>query len=159
MQVCKRICVLHKRLRDKIVIMGKDRLKRIMILLLVAVLFFFAGKVFANWLTKNKVAGASINLPTQQIGEKISDLGEKILGKAVEVLPGGGELKEKMKTESKPTSSVNQTDSQTVTQTEKVEIKTQEIIEIIKELPAAELDNIKKQIFKDFCQKVMEEKN
>ena len=132
-------------------------MKRLAILLLVTVLFFFVGKVFANWLAKNKVAGASISLPTQQIGEKITDLGEQVLGKAVEILPGGKGLKEKMKVENKPTSSVNQNDSQTVTQTEKVETKTQEIIEIIKELPAQELENIKKQVFKDFCQKVLEE--
>lgn len=137
--------------------MWKDRLKRLAILLLAVVLFFFVGKVFANWLAKNKVAGASINLPTKQIGEKIADLGEQVLGKAVEILPGGGSLKEKLKTENKPTSSVNQTDSQTVTQTERVETKTQEIIQIIKELPATELNNIKKQVFKDFCQKILKE--
>lgn len=140
--------------------MWKDRLKRIMILLLVAVLFFFAGKVFANWLTKNKVAGASISLPTQQIGEKIADLGEQVLGKAIEVLPGNSALKQKIIIKKESSPEENQTATQGNAETEKVEkveIKTQEIIEIIKELPAAELDNIKKQVFKDFCQKVMED--
>jgi len=138
--------------------MWKDRLKRIVIILVVAVLVFFAGKVFADWRTKKKIAGESASLPTQQIGEKISDFGENVLGKAIEILPGGSELKEKMKTENKPTPLVNQTDSQTVTQTERVETKTQEIIEIIKELPAEQLEAIKKQVFKDFCQKILEEK-
>ena len=134
--------------------MWKDRLKRVAILLLVAILFFFVGKVFANWLAKNKVAGASISLPTQQIGEKIVDLGEQVLGKAVEILPGSGGLKEKIV--STPTPSVN-SEVKTEERIVNVETKTQEIIEIIKELPAQELENIKKQIFKDFCQKVLEE--
>lgn len=133
--------------------MLKDRLKRLAILLLVAVLFFFVGKVFASWLTKNKVAGASINLPTQQIGEKIADFGEQVLGKAVEILPGGGGLKEKILATPTPANAEIKTEEKVV----KVETKTQEIIEIIKELPAQELENIKKQVFKDFCQKILEE--
>ena len=128
-------------------------MKRLLILLLVAVLFFFVGKVFANWLAKNKVAGASIILPTQQIGEKISDFGEQVLGKAVEILPVSRELKQKIVATPTPVSSEIKTEEKVV----KVETKTQEIIEIIKELPAQELENIKKQIFKDFCQKVLEE--
>ena len=138
--------------------MGKERLKRLFILLLVAVFFFFAGKVFANWLDKKKVAGASISLPIQQIGSKISDLGEQVLGKAIQILPGGNNLKEKLIPTSTPTLLPSQTTTGTATQTIEVETKTQEIIQIIKELPAAELDNLKKQVFKDFCQKVMEEK-
>jgi len=133
--------------------MWKDRLKRLLILLLVAVLFFFVGKVFANWLAKNKVAGVSISLPTQQIGEKISDFGEQVLGKAVEILPVSRELKQKIVATPTPASAEIKTEEKIVN----VETKTQEIIEIIKELPAQELENIKKQIFKDFCQKILEE--
>lgn len=136
--------------------MGKERLKRLLILLLVAVFFFFVGKIFANWISKNKVAGASINLPTQQIGNKISDLGEQVLGKAIEIIPGGNNLKEKLIPTNTPTPLTSQTATQSATQTIEVETRTQEIIQIIKELPAAELENIKKQVFKDFCQKVME---
>ena len=130
--------------------MWKDRLKRLVILLLVAVLVFFAGKVFADWQGKKKTQGEVLSLPTAEIGEKISDLGEQILGKTVQVLPGNSVLKEKIITEKESTN----TETEKV---EKVEIKTQEIIEIIKELPAEQLENIKKQIFKDFCQKVLEE--
>ena len=143
--------------------MGKERLKRVVIILIVAFLVFFAGKIFAASQMKKKMAGEKIALPTQQIGEKISDFGEKVLGKAVEVLPGSRGLKEKITTEDKSSSST-QTMNQNVTQIEegaqreKVETKTQEIIEIIKELPAEQLENIKKQIFKDFCQKILEEK-
>ena len=133
--------------------MGKERLKRIIVLLLIAVFFFFAGKVFANWLAKNKVTGASISLPTQQIGEGITDFGEQVLGKAVEILPASWELKQKIVATPTSVSPEVETEEKVV----KVETKTQEIIEIIKELPAQELENIKKQIFKDFCQKILEE--
>ena len=130
--------------------MWKDRLKRLVILLLVAVLVFFAGKVFTDWQGKKKAQGEVLSLPTAEIGEKISDFGEQVLGKVVDILPGNSALKEKIITEKESTN----TETEKV---EKVEIKTQEIIEIIKELPAEQLENIKKQIFKDFCQKMLEE--
>jgi len=136
--------------------MAKERLKRILILLLAAVFFFFAGKIFANWLDKKKVSEASISLPIQEIGSKISDLGEQVLGQAAQVLPISNDLKKKLTTTTTPTPLPSQAVTATTAQTTEVETKTQEIMQIIKELPATELDNLKKQIFKDFCQKVME---
>ena len=136
--------------------MGKDRLKRLLIVLLIAGFLLIGGKVFADWQTKKKASGQDSSFSAGKIGEKISDLGENVLGKAVEVLPVSKELKEKVvSVESLPSDS--HSSDQNVTQTEKVEIKTQEIIEIIKELPAEQLENIKKQIFKDFCQSILEE--
>ncbi len=114
-------------------------------------------KVFADWQKKQKDKGQVLSLPTQQIGEKIADLGEQILGKAIEIIPGGNNLKEKLIPTNTPTPIPSQNTSETVIQTKEVETKTQEIIEIIKELPAQELENIKKQVFKDFCQKILEE--
>jgi hypothetical protein len=136
--------------------MGKDRLKRLLVLLMIV--GFLAGgvKVFADWQAKKRASGQNASLSVGKIGEKISDMGENVLGKAVEVLPMNKELKEKVvSVESLPSDS--QSSGQNTTQTEKVEIKTQEIIEIIKELPATELERIKKQVFKDFCQSVLEE--
>ena len=134
--------------------MGKDRLKRLLILLLVVGFLLIGVKVFADWQNKKKAAGETTNLPNLNLGGKISNLGEQILGKAVETLPGNNVLKQKIITE-KETSSTN-TETEKV---ERVEIKTQEIIEIIKELPAEQMENIKKQVFKDFCQKILEEEN
>lgn len=136
--------------------MGKDRLKRFLIIILVTFLVLAGAKVFADWQGKKKAQGEVLSLPTVQIGEKISDFGEQILGKAVDILPGNSALKEKIIIEKESTN----TNTNTTTETEKVErveIKTQEIIEIIKELPAEQLENIKKQIFKDFCQEILEE--
>jgi len=140
--------------------MGKDRLKRILIIIFVAFLVLAGAKVFADWQGKKKAQGEVLSLPTAEVGEKISDFGEQVLGKVVEVLPGNSALKQKIIIEKESSSEENQTTAQGSTETEKVEkveIKTQEIIEIIKELPAEQLENIKKQIFKDFCQKILEE--
>ena len=138
--------------------MGKDRLKRLLIILLIIGFLLIGGKVFADWQAKKKASGEQALLSAEKIGEKISDFGESVLGKAIEVLPGGRDLKEKIvseeKTSSGTTPSVSDSKEEKVI---KVETKTQEIIEIIKELPAAELEKIKKQIFKDFCQSILKE--
>ena len=67
--------------------MGKDRLKRFLIIILVAFLVLAGARVFADWQGKKRAQGESLSLPTAQIGEKIGDLGNQILGKAIEILP------------------------------------------------------------------------
>ncbi len=134
--------------------MGEDRLKRIFIVVLVALLVLVGVKVFADWQEKKKAQGEAFSLPTAEIGEKISNVGEQVLGKAIEVLPGGLELKEKIESQ---VESLSETSDDGANAEEKVENKTQEIIEIIKQLPAEQLEAVKKQIFKDFCQEILEE--
>jgi len=136
--------------------MGKDRLKRFLIIIFVAFLVLAGAKVFADWQGKKKAQGEVLSFPTAEIGEKISDFGEQVLGRAVDVLPGNSALKQKIITE-KESTNINTNTTTETEKVERVEIKTQEIIEIIKELPAEQLENIKKQIFKDFCQKMLEE--
>lgn len=143
-----------KDFRVKIERMGNERLKRILIVFVVALLVLFGAKVFTDWQGKKKAQGEVLSLPTIEVGEKISNFGEQVLGKAIEVLPGGAELKEKI--EFQLESSLETTDEE-INPEEKIEDKTQEIIEIIKQLPAEQLEAIKKQIFKDFCQKILEE--
>lgn len=116
-----------------------------MIIAGVAGLVVFTSKVFAK---------KPITLPTDQITKKIENLGEEILGTATKILPGSKSLKEK----SKNVSDGNEQTSQgEVAGETALENQVQEIVDTIKELPAEQLDQIKKQIFKDFCQKVMEE--
>lgn len=123
--------------------MWQERIKRILIIIGVVGLVLLAGKAFARWQTTQKVAGESIKLPTEVISEKVEEVGEDILGKAVEVLPGSSQLKERV--------------VEKETQTKVIEVQTKEIMEIIKELPQDQVDQIKKQIFKDFCEEVMRE--
>jgi len=129
--------------------MWQTRLKRVGVILLIAIFLALGVKVFADYQVKQKAAGKDVSFSTDQIGEKISDFGQQVLGNAVEVIPGADGLKEKI--------IIKEQISSQNGQTEKIEIQTQEIINIIKELPADQVENIKKQIFKDFCQQVLEE--
>lgn len=134
--------------------MGKERLKRIAIIICATGLTFCGAMALVRWREAKKVAGQSIKLPTGVVTEKIEELGEQVLGKAVDVLPGDEKIKEKVKTVEKETTG---TEIQSTETTKILETQTKEIIEILKRLPEEQLKQIKKQIFKDFCEEVMEE--
>ena len=138
--------------------MGKDRLKRVLILLVLTAFLLVGGKVFADWNNKRKATGEEISLPLKDISTQINNLGEEVLGNAINVIPGSSDLKEKILKEPTPTVTVSSSSSsQEVSETEASESKTETIIQILKELPAEQLDKVKKQIFKDFCQQILEE--
>lgn len=99
-------------------------------------------KGFSDWQTVKTVKGESISLPTQLIVDKFEEMSQNVLGKTAEILP---------EKESQTTQTV-----QTET-TKIIENQTKEIIEIIKQLPQNQVDQIKKQIFKDFCQEILGE--
>lgn len=126
--------------------MGKERLKRIAIIICVGGLTFLGATAFIRWQEAKKVAGESIKLPTESVTEKIEELGEQVLGKAVDILPGDEKIKEKEKIVEKETET-----------TKILETQTKEIIEILKRVPEEQLKQIRKQIFKDFCEEVMGE--
>jgi len=99
----------------------------------------------------------TVSLPVDQIGEKVNEWSKEVLGTAVEVLPGGQELKEKINlNENSPAG--EESDDQTETEAAKIiEIQTKEIIETIKKLPEEQVKQIKRQIFEEFCREVLEE--
>ena len=134
--------------------MWQTRLKRIGVILLLAALFAVGVKAFVDYQNKQKAAGKDVPSLTDQIGEKISDFGQEVLGNAIEVIPGAGGLKEKLIIEKQVPVENAQGEEK---QVERIEIQTQEIINVIKELPADQVDKVKKQIFKDFCQEILEE--
>ncbi len=120
--------------------MWEERLKRILIIIGVAGLMVFGGQAFARW--SQKQTGEPIQLPGEAVTSKFEEFGEDVLGKAVEILPGSSQLKEKVvEKETQTTSTVEST----------------KIIEIIKQLPQDQMDQLKKQVFKDFCQEVLKE--
>ncbi len=130
--------------------MWSTRFKRILLISGILIFLAFGTKVFADWQVKRKAEGKEISFPTEEISEKISDFGQNVLGRAVEVIPGNEGLKErlvKVESEAQPGGEKD---------VEKIEIQSQEIIEIIKELPQEQAEKIKKQIFRDFCQNVLE---
>ena len=135
--------------------MWKERFKRIVVIIMVGGLVFWGIETFVKWRETKRVAGASVSLPTEEITQKIEDFGEKVLGRVVEILPGGDKVKE-IKEEEKE----NKTDKieiQAGQATKILENQTKEIIEVLKQLPEEQLKQIKKQIFKDFCQEIMGE--
>jgi len=128
--------------------MWEERLKRILIIIGVAGLMVFGGQAFAHW--SQKQTGEPIQLPGEAVTSKFEEFGEDVLGKAVEILPGSSQLKEKVVEKETQTTS-------TVESTKIIETQTKEIIEIIKQLPQDQMDQLKKQVFKDFCQEVLKE--
>ena len=133
--------------------MWKERLKRITIIIIVGGLTFWGIEAFAKWREAKGVAGTSVTVPTEEITQKVEDFGEKVLGKAVNILPGRDKIKEIKEEEDREVKIEIQPD-----QAPKIlENQTKEIIEILKQLPEEQLKQIKKQIFKDFCQEVMGE--
>lgn len=130
-------------------VMWGERLKRIFLVAVAGIILVLAGKVFADWRATKAIKGESIKLPTQAVVDKFEEVGQDVLGRAVEILPGaplptaqGSQVKEKI----------------VETETTKIiESQTKEIMEIIKQLPQKQVDQIKKQIFKDFCQQVLGE--
>lgn len=132
--------------------MGKERLKRIFLVVAAGIFLLLAGKVLADWQAAKTVKGESIKLPTQLVVDKLEEVGQHVLGKAIEVLPGNSRLKEKIIEKETEKTVVVQSEASKI-----IEVQTSEIIEIIKQLPQNQVDQIKKQIFKDFCQEVLGE--
>jgi len=135
--------------------MWRERLKRVAIIVVVGGLTFLCVEAFGRWRETKRVAGVSVGLPTEEITQKIEDFGEKVLGRAVEILPGGDKIKE-IKEEEKE-NKTGKIEVQPGEATKILENQTKEIIEILKQLPEEQLKQIKKQIFKDFCQEIMGE--
>lgn len=133
--------------------MWRERLVRILLVGLAGLLSLGAVKGVAEWQEKQSAVGKKILLPTKQISKKIEDFGGKVLGRAIKILPGGEKLKEKVEQEEE----VEKQENKETEAVETIETQTQEIIEVIKELPEEQLEKIKKQVFKEFCQEVCKE--
>lgn len=118
----------------------RERLTRIFLLGLAALLIIAFAKGLADWQAQSKVAGESTSLPQLSIKEKVEELGGDILGKAVKFLPGAPDLGVSQETEpiEEPVENIHQ--------------QTETLIEAIKKLPQDQLKATKKQIQKEFCE-------
>lgn len=135
--------------------MWRDRLIRFFIIILVVALV--AG-VVQNLATKQQEASS---FSIQPVKKKVEDFGEQILGEAVKRLPKAPDLSEvgQKDSESKPEENEQSTQggkpiSQPV---QNVQNQTQVLIESIKKLPQDQIEAIKKQIYKEFCEKLLGE--
>lgn len=125
--------------------MWGERLKRIAIIFGVAILVAVAGKVFADWRVAKKIKGEAIQLPTDLVVQKAQEIGGEVLGQALKIIPGSGNIRI-------PVAKPNTAEANKV-----IEGQVEEIIEIVRQLPEDQLNQLKKQVFKDFCQEVLKE--
>jgi hypothetical protein len=125
--------------------MWRERLKRIALVASVGVFLLLTGKILAD---------RQVEIHPELITGKIEKIGEEVLGRAVEILPGASSSSLKEKTiESAPAAT-----PASAGKTDKImETQTKEIIEMIKRLPQDQFQQIKKQIFKDLCQELLRE--
>lgn len=135
---------------------GKERLKRGLLLVVGSGVILAGGKLLAS---KKAISLAKIPLGQKEIAE----LGESILGKAQGILERrnqqeGGEGKERAeeeKEEGQVAGVVQEAVKDPQAAVEKiVESKTKEIIETIKKLPEEQAEKIRKQIMKEICEEV-----
>lgn len=122
--------------------MWRDRLIRFFIIILVVALV--AG-VVQNLATKQQEASS---FSIQPVKKKVEDFGEQILGEAVKRLPKAPDFENEQSTqEGEPISQPVQN----------VQNQTQVLVESIKKLPQDQIEAIKKQIYKEFCEKLLGE--
>lgn len=123
--------------------MMRERIKRLALIILTTVLVAGIGKLVINHFQKNPQALVS---PLAPVSQKIEDLGEKVLGEMVKKLPNAPDLeKVVVSTENEPIEEP----------VKKVENQTDQLIESLKQLPQDQLEAIKKQIFKEFCETIL----
>ena len=133
--------------------MGKERFKRVLIILGVILLSAWILTAFNKWRQNQQVKGESISLPVKAVTDKVEQWGGQVLGKVVESLPGSNQIKEEIISESiKP---AEEEKIPEVNPNQILEKQTKEIVETLKALPEEQLAKIKKQIFGEFCREIL----
>ncbi len=130
--------------------MWGERIKRLLIIITVALLVMWGAKSLINRQAKQKAQGKVVSL-TASVDQFLTDMTGKVLGLAVSKLTGNKSIKDKVIPatilEGEPISEP----------VENVQTQTQQLIESIKKLPEDQITAVKKQIMKDFCQKFLQE--
>ncbi len=128
----------------------KERLIRIFIIILIALGVVVLVKSLVDW--QGQSAGEATGLPQLSIKEKVENLGEQVLGKAVMFLPGAPDL------------AIEEHQEETAQEPEPIEkpVKdiedlTEALIKALKALPQDQLEATKKQIRKEFCEGILSE--
>jgi len=137
----------------------KQRLMRILII--VAAAFLAVGGV--KWIVGQSQKNPGIlSLSTEPVRKKLQQVGDNVLGEMVKHLPDSPDLEKVGKEEMKKTEQSNQDNGQKKQSREpisqpvqNIENQTQVLIETIKKLPQDQIEAIKKQIWKEFCQQAL----
>ncbi|HUS60200.1 MAG TPA: hypothetical protein VMX76_02345 [Nevskiaceae bacterium] len=133
--------------------MWRDRLIRFLIIVLVAGLVLGLARTLVK--RQQDPEAKSFQVP---IKKKVEDWGEKVLGTVVEKLPKAPNLEEvEPEGESAPENQETQETEPIEEPVQNIQTQTQVLIETIKELPQDQIEAIKKQIYKEFCEKLLSE--
>lgn len=135
----------------------RERLTRIFIIVIAALIVISLAKAVADWQSRARVEGESISFPPAPVKEKLENLGENILGKAVNVLPGALDLGVNQVDQDNQVNQENQETEPIEEPVKNVEKQTEILIQTIKELPQDQIEAIKKQIYKEICEPLLEE--
>lgn len=119
--------------------MWGERIKRIVIITIVALLVAWGGK--------SLIARPS---PLPLVDQFLSDATSKVLGLAVGKLSGAKKTPKEMIPLANESEPINQP-------VVNIQTQTQQLIESIKKLPEDQIEAVKKQVVKDFCQKFLQE--
>lgn len=143
--------------------MGKERIKRLLILMVAGILMIGSIDALVKWKREKENKEKTIKLPLEGMEKKIEEFGERVLGKAIEILPGSEEIKRKIEEEVHFLDNVRVPIPEGEHKKEKkeeagdLENQVREIVEIIKQLPQEQFKQIKKQFLKDFCEEIIKE--
>lgn len=123
-----------------------------------ALLILGLAKLYAD--QRQKKPGA-VSLPKIPVREKLEDLGEKILGTTLEKLPKAPALEEiesKNQADQKDQKDQENQETEPIREPmENIQNQTRVLIESIKKLPEDQIEAIKEQIYKEFCERWREE--
>jgi len=129
--------------------MWPQRIKRLLILSVIIGVIYLAAQVFARWPGKNTTSNQILGT-FDQTGAQVVKAGGQVLGKAIDSMPIDPSLK------SGVMNFFNQgsfNDSSSAAQI--IEEQKQNMTDQVQELPQTGIKEIKKAIFKDFCNQIM----
>ena len=123
----------------------KQRLTRLLLVIISGVIVVAGARLIVDRRQKNPQAGGLLD----PIKEKLEEAGENILGEAIKNLPKAPDLDEVIE------DGDAESDGEQVEPIEKpvknVQDQTQELIEMIKDLPQDQIEAIKEQVYKEIC--------
>ena len=122
---------------------------RWLLLFFVGLVLFFVARLFLNWSKSGLLTGKVGDFVNQTVN-RVIETGGQILGQTIEQAPLDPKIKETI-IKSGSVLSTNNNDQPLKS------LSPEEIGNAVKEMPANQAKEIKKEIFGDFCQEIMKE--
>lgn len=131
--------------------MWRERLIRLLLVGVGALLILGVAKAFADWRVEKPLVGKPLSLPELSI-EKLQK--EDVLGTATRGILG---RKKEQVDQGDQVNQEHQEVEPVAEPVENIQEQTQTLIESIKKLPEDQIEAIKKQLFKEFCEELLVE--